>query len=546
VSESRLKIFFRILATVLGFAETIAARNSIGPDSRSYLEVARAYLRHDWSMAVNAYWSPLYSWLEAVALGATHPSWRWEYPTAHAMNFVIYLLALAAFEFFWSGIQRSDSGVPNLTLWVFGYSLFIWLTVGYLSMIGPDLCVETMVLLIAGLAVRIKNNPESKHFMWLGVALAVGYFAKAVLFPMAFVFLIVLLMARVPAKKIAWSAAIFFAISAPQILLLSHAKHHFTFSESGPLTLAWSNWNIPVRNWQGQPAGSGTPTHPTREIHQHPAVFEFNGPINASYPPWYDPSYWNEGLRFHFVPAVVLTHALHNAKRILLYFLQPKTWALAMVALAMLSARSTFAGIVENWFLLAPAIAAFTAYSLTFAESRYMAAWEMLVWAAFLFGLRTRGGYGKRILPWLAGGTAAVMLLSAANGIRAEFAQGRQDDATPEYRMAEELQQLGVQEGEKVAAIGYDNDAHWAYLDRLSIVAEINADQTCDFWSSAPTTQQEVLDQFKRAGASVVVARVKSGMRSTSYATPLNLTACAHTGAGWKELPDGNLVYFVN
>jgi hypothetical protein len=74
VNESRLKTFFRVLAIALGSAETISARNSIGPDSRSYLEIAHAYLRHDWAMAVNAYWSPLYSWLEAAVLAVTHPS----------------------------------------------------------------------------------------------------------------------------------------------------------------------------------------------------------------------------------------------------------------------------------------------------------------------------------------------------------------------------------------------------------------------------------------------------------------------------------------
>jgi hypothetical protein len=242
------------------------------------------------------------------------------------MNFVIFLLAIASFEFFWKGMRRTESGLPTLILWTLGYSLFIWLTVGYLSMLGPDLCVETIVFLIAGLIVRIRNNPEPKFFVWLGVALAVGYFAKAVLFPMAFVFLVVLLLAKTRTRKVFWSAAIFLVLSAPQILLLSHVKHHFTFSESGHLTLAWSNGNIPIRNWQGQPPGSGTPLHPTRQIYRHPAVFEFNGPINASYPPWYDPSYWNEGLRFHFVPGIVLTHALQNAKRIAFFFLQPKIW----------------------------------------------------------------------------------------------------------------------------------------------------------------------------------------------------------------------------
>jgi hypothetical protein len=203
LNESRLKIIFRSVAIVLGSAETFAARNSIGPDSRSYLEVARAYLRRDWSMAINAYWSPLYSWLEAVTLGLTHPSWRWEYPVTHAMNFLIYLVAIAAFEFFWGGMPRSESGVPNSALWILGYSMFLWLTVGFLSLTGPDLCVATMVYFIAGLLLRICENAEWRYFIWLGIALAIGYFAKAVLFPMALVFLTLLLIVKAPLLKFA-------------------------------------------------------------------------------------------------------------------------------------------------------------------------------------------------------------------------------------------------------------------------------------------------------------------------------------------------------
>lgn len=542
VSESRLKVLFRILAIVLGAAQTIVARNSIGPDGRSYLEIARAYLRHDWTMAVNAYWSPLYSWLSALILALTHPSWRWEYPTIHVMNYLIYLAAVAVFEFFWRGVQRADSGVPNLISWAFGYSLFLWLTVGELSLVNPDLCVALMVYLIAGLVVRIRSSAEIKHFVWLGIALAFGYFAKAVLFPMAFVFLLVLLTARVSPKGIACAAVIFFLIAAPQILLLSHTKRHFTFSESGPLTLVWSVWNVPIRDWQG---GNGTPVHPTRQIYRHPAVFEFNGPLDASYPPWYDPSYWNEGLRFHFVPGVVLKHTLRNALQILFYFLQPRVWALAMLILAVLSTRSSFGGIAAHWSLLVPAVAAFAMYSLTFAEFRFMPPWEMMVWAAFLFGLRIQGEPSRRILPWLAALTAAVMLLASANGIRGQFAHGRHDDATPDYHIVEALQKLGVHGGEKVAAVGFDNDAHWAYLSRLAIIAEINADQTCEFWSAPPATQKEILEKFKQAGASLVVARVQGGMRSTSYPPPPDLARCTHPDPSWEKLSsDGDLVYF--
>jgi hypothetical protein len=63
----RVKLLFRTIAILLGATQLVIARNGIGPDSRSYSEIARAYLRHDWAMAINAYWSPLYSWLIAIA-----------------------------------------------------------------------------------------------------------------------------------------------------------------------------------------------------------------------------------------------------------------------------------------------------------------------------------------------------------------------------------------------------------------------------------------------------------------------------------------------
>ena len=545
VTESRIKIVFRFVAVALGAAETFAARNSIGPDSRSYLEVARAYLRHDWAMAINAYWGPLYSWLEAATLGLTKPSWRGEYPVIHAMNFAIYLAAIAAFEFFWNAVPRREPGVPKSALWILGYSFFTWTTVGFLSMIGPDLCVATLVCLIAGLLLRILKNAELHYFVWLGIVLAIGYFTKSVLLPMAFVFLAILFLAKAPPLKVGLSAAIFLAISLPYIFLLSHAKHHLTFSESGHLTLVWSNWKVPIRNWQGKPSDSGTPVHPTRQIYEHPAVYEFNGPIRASYPPWYDPSYWNEGLTFHFSAAVVARHAAHNLEQILLSFLRPKIWFLGMLFLVALSARSSFAGIASYWPLMVPSLAAFVIYSLTFAESRYMGGWQMLLWAAFLFGLQIRSESAARTLPYLALLVALVMLLSSANGIRSEIKYGRHDDAGSQYRIVEELQRLGVQPAQKVAAIGFDNDVHWAYLDQLSVIAEINSDQTCEFWSSPQDRQREILAKLKQAGAALVVARVRSGMESTDFATPPDLAACSRPGAGWTVLPDGNLVYFL-
>ena len=88
---------------------------------------------------------------------------------------------------------------------------------------------------------------------------------------------------------------------APLILLLSHQKGRFTFGDSGSMNYAWYvSPRTFTRNWQGEVPGSGTPVHPTRQLLRAPSLFEFDGPVVGTYPPWTDPSYWNEGLRWHF------------------------------------------------------------------------------------------------------------------------------------------------------------------------------------------------------------------------------------------------------
>jgi hypothetical protein len=122
------------------------------------------------------------------------------------LNFVIFIFALAGFEFFWSGLLNAEAlnrapsrregpqPLPTSALWILGYALFIWLTVGSIIwVLGPDLCVATLAFFVAGLLLRIKtsnaNTTGRSLYIWLGVALGLGYLAKAVMFPMALVFL---------------------------------------------------------------------------------------------------------------------------------------------------------------------------------------------------------------------------------------------------------------------------------------------------------------------------------------------------------------------
>ncbi len=549
---------FRCLAAGLGLAQIVACRNTIGPDARSYLELARAILRHDWAMTINAYWSALYPWLLATVLGIIKPKLRWEFPVAHALAFPVLLACIAAFEFFWKSLLRattiSASSLPSVQLWTLGYSLFIWMTVGDLiTAINPDLCMTTMILLTAGLLVRIVSSAEGglSVYAWFGVCLGVGFLVKAILFPMGFVFLAAAFLAlrrhsRREMSRLLLAAVIFFTIAAPEVALLSHAKGRLTFSDTGKLAYAWYTYNLPLRDWQGGPPGSGVPLHPTRKIYDRPSVFEFNGPLRSSYPPWFDPSYWNDGLSPKFNLQIVARHSFQEAMAACRSLIEPTAWAVGMLLLLVCSdVRKTFAQLRACWYLIAIALTAFPLYSLTLVQSRYLAPWVLLLWGAVLAAIVLRNGTTR-----FTGGITiliAVALTGAmAKLVYGESVHGFHNDARAEYEIAEGLQKMGLQPGEKVGAIGFDNDAYWAYLSRINIVAEINARDACSFWSEPPARQAEILQKFAQAGASAVIANTGYGIRSTSAPIPVPLSVCSHPGPEWQAI-DRTLdhIYFL-
>jgi hypothetical protein len=562
--DAKIRWLFRCLTVALGSTQVFLARNTIGPDARSYLEIARAILRHDWAIVVNAYWSVLYPWLLALMLAIFKPSLRQEFPVAHALAIPVLLVCMAAFEFFWGSLIRlresalyadaqGTAPISTVQMWALGYSFFIWLTVGGLiTAVNPDLCMTTMALFTAGLVVRLRiEGNRFSLYVWFGLCLGLGYLVKAILFPMAFVFFAMAVIAsgrQLQKKK--WHFVLAFLIFAfiafPVVGLLSHSKARFTFSDAGKLNFAWYTYDLPLRNWQGEPSWSGTPLHPTRKLHDHPAVYEFNGPISSSYPPWFDPSYWNDGLSPKPQPRVVIRHVLLNVWKLGWELAHPTAWVAALALLVLgCDLRRSLHGIADSWYLAAIAVVAFAAHCVTLLEGRYLAPWEILLWGVVLTGLRLRPKTA-RFYGIVTAIVSVVLLTSIARLLYGEHIHGFHNDASAEYTTAEGLEKLGLRPGTRVGAIGFDNDAYWAYLLRLNIVAEIDTDETCLFWGQPPATQDEILDKFVQAGASAVVAQTGGGIRSTSQPVPIPFSACAHPDTRWQKIPGSpNHIFFL-
>ena len=78
------------------------------------------------------------------------------------------------------------------------------------------------------------------------------------------------------------------------MLLLSFAKGRPTFGDSGKI-----NYLMNVGTTQFFTPHEPDAKHPVHQLSALPHAYEYGSPIAGTYPLWYDPSYWHEGIRPH-------------------------------------------------------------------------------------------------------------------------------------------------------------------------------------------------------------------------------------------------------
>lgn len=550
----RLRTAFRLLAVILGGLYAWNARQAMTPDGISYLDMGDAYLRGDWAVAVNALWSPLYACLVGGAVWLFNPSPSREVPLVHLVNFAIYLSALISFDFFLHELIRyrreresvpdADAGKP-LPEWAWvalGYPLFMWtaLFLTDVAAVTPDMCVSVFVYLASAILMRVRRGTIDRFlFAMLGAVLGFGYLAKAALFPLAFIFLLVAGLAAGDFRK-AWSRVLlalilFLSVAGVYFVPLSGAVGRFTFGESGRLNYLWYISGVtPHIHWQGGPPGSGTPEHPTRKIYAAPAVYEFRTPIKATYPPWYDPAYWYEGARARFDLTGQLRALKTNLRTLAGILANARAvWIVCLFVLCLRSCRrrSWIRHIANQWHLLVPASAAIAMYTLIHVEARYVGVFVALLALGLFSGVRMPSDRAsEKLTAWSIVAVSAVLMMSfvpftvRAVGSLARDLRGGGDESAP-VQVAESLRQMGIRRGDEVASIGYGFDALWARLARARIVAEVTSGPfsapTRDvemFWASDSAGRDKVTGMLARVGARVVVAdRVPKGVSTSGW-----------------------------
>jgi 4-amino-4-deoxy-L-arabinose transferase-like glycosyltransferase len=574
-----LKLTFRSLSLLLGALYAWRAHNYVFGDGVSYLDMADALGRGDWDMVINGLWSPLYPCLLGMALLVSNPTPYWESAVASIVNFALYGGALLCFEFFWGelalnhSLERSEGNEADRVelreqhWWALGYCLFIWSSL-FVIQIGvfPDMLVAAFVYLASGMVLRIRRGRVNwAIFIALGVVLGFSYLAKAPMFLLSLVFLTVSLCLagrwQIALPRVVMATVVFFSIASIYFVALSQAKGYATFGDSWKVNYAFGVNGAPLIHWQGEPAGSGTPEHPTRKILDSPPLYEFATPIRGTYPPWTDPSYWYAGIRPHFEIGQQFRTVLHNITLYYgLFFSEPPVTPVLICAFLFLLLQAqvkpsvVVKEIVGYWPLLLPAVAALGMYALVHVEGRYVGPFVVLLWGVLFSSVtlpdrRQSSTLFRHVLIAITITIAAVLIIPVG---REAYRAGRdlinRNEASAsviwmaptQWQVAEYLSQSGIRPGDKVASIASPGWNHWARLAQVRVIAEIP--DPARFWESNTVVRERAMKTFASIGAKAIVA-TPLPMKELVVRSPGEQRP-APSVVGWQRI--GNSDYYVH
>ena len=228
---------------------------------------------------------------------------------AHLVNYGIFVVTVFAFEYFLQGLIKDRNDV--FAIRSIAYSIFLWCSLVLIpvSMIEPDVIICACLYAALGILLRRPNTRP----VALGAALAIGYYAKAWMFPLALMILVAA-WKLLPRRGAFIAASTFLLLCAPWIFTLSVSSGHVTIGDTSRLNYAWYVNNVDMgRFWQGGPPKAGRPIHPARIALDSPRVYEFGGVFPVTYAIWYDNSYWYRGLHLWFSPRRLAHTYFRNA-----------------------------------------------------------------------------------------------------------------------------------------------------------------------------------------------------------------------------------------
>jgi 4-amino-4-deoxy-L-arabinose transferase-like glycosyltransferase len=550
------------LIVILGFLQAWAGRFFIEPDGVNYFDVACAYERHDWSHAINGYWSPLYSWLLALIDITFRPTPYWQTTFLHFLNLFVFVLALIAFEFFLARLLTLVNSLfpelndpvarPEWAWWLLGYTAFAVCTLRVITLSNdtPDMVLAALVFVATGCLIDLRQfDRGAVRYALLGAVLGVAYLTKGVMFPLFFVFLVSTVFARGGWKKPDLGAlatvAGFLVVSAPFVAALSHAKGHLTFGETGKVAYIHEvlhGYEYSVDSVNRLTSGDGkTEDDETQRLPQLvsevPEAYFYATPYAlATYPAWYDPSYWWNGRSPRFSLREQIRAVGRAAASFFHMLSTEKQWVAGWLVLGFLggSWRRTRERLATLWSVWLPPLATLSLYSLVLVEPRYAAVWVTILWVVLFAAVEWPRMEGALRL-----GPAVVLAISITSGIAVikggfdSLAECMRSEQNVQFEIGKSLLNMGLTPGDQLAFVGHTTVAdHWAQLSHLRVAGDVPAEAMYSYWTVTPEKRNEIAERFRAHG-------IKALILSGPPLIPAKWQAVGSTGY-YVQFLDGN------
>lgn len=529
---NKITAFYFCLFVVIGVIQLYNNCHYIYSDLISYLDIGDNIYNKDISYALNAFWNPLYSFIIGLILKITDPSIYYESWIVYSISFIIFICSFFCFAFFINGLilylkekkiipKEAEKSITNI-LYFISYSLFLYCSVEWLRSYDKsvtatpvDTLVTCFVYLSFGYIIRIFiRNSKKKNYILLCIFLCLGYFTKAVLFPFGIMLFVLLFLfyKKINYKMLFISFGIFIIISGSWVFLLSKSKGYFTFSDTGKLNYAWCVNQIRPSfiHWQGEKGSDNIPVHPTRIIYHNPEVYEFEDPIAGSYPAFYDPSYWYEGLKIKFD----VNQQVIAVKSSVVMYLRC-SWILLIAAMLLTlitlnkKGRSEHKSFIKSiFYLFLAAFSGLLMYLLINVETRYVASFLLITFVLIFFSVIIalyKKNYRAAII--FASLVCAFIIVKESKEIykvtRDSFKYTKED---PQCQVAAYLKENNLHTGDIVADVLNGCNNYWARLSGVKIGMDISPFDKYAFWDADLSKKDEIYNLLKEKNVKAIIS----------------------------------------
>ncbi len=542
-----------VIATALSGAFALpfawASRYDMNPDGISYIDIGEQVAIHsNWDALLNVYWSPVYPALIALMWRILKPSPAYEFPAIHMLNWLIFLFSAVTFGWFLVALEgarpgnrtsgKPEEGAPadlqvsSRIFVVFGYSVLFWSMVRFIptSLATPDLLLTAILFGVAAICARIMRQPQNTVlYVALGGWLSVAYMTKSALFPLGLGLLLIMFLWvrgwRDWGKRSLLALLAFLFFSLPLIVGLSRKAGHVTIGEAGSLNYLWEIDGLrPLVGWgEGGWHPSWPPesitghlVHPLLVVSSRPLTLAFGEDVPGTYPIWFDPWHWYQGLVPHFNLHRQIA-VLWNQVRLLKILVTICEALLVGIAVLALPIRD-FGRLISSgnscwaicWLLLSLAL-----FSFVQLEWRYVAGSLVIAFVALYWDLAQ---FDSPFRADVVLGVAVVLLVQISAdlmGICALDIGDLKHPAIPGYvSFAGELRRAGLRAGDPVALLGRGTRAYFAHLAQLRIVAEIREPDV--FRSTSPESREDLLRKLRAIGARALIEPSAACMDTTA------------------------------